>query len=117
MKKVFLLIFLLAFTVSIIWLFNQRISEGYVISTSDSQVWVIDVDDAEIEGKTKEDKFIILETKASESKGSFNDVPFINNILNTKFIKGEKVKIFWTGTVLESAPGQVKDTLFIIHTN
>lgn len=113
MKRVFLLLFLLVFTVSIIWFFNQSISEGYVITTSDSQVWVIDVNDAEIEGKTKKEIMTILETKASESKGAFYDIPFINNILNTKFEKGQKVKIYWTGFVLQSAPGQIKDTLFI----
>jgi hypothetical protein len=117
MKRVSVIAVLFIFIVSIIWFFNQSVSEGYVFSIDDSSVWVIEISNTEIEGKTKDEIFDILETKASESSGAFYNVPLINNALNTKFEKGKRVKIYWTGVVMQSAPGQVKDTLLIMKIN
>jgi hypothetical protein len=115
MKKVSVITVLLILIVYIICVFNQSVSEGYVYSSrDDSKVWVIELSKTEIHGKTKEQILDLIETKATESRGIFYDVPLINKALNTSFEKGQKVKIYWTGVVMQSAPGKIKDTFLIM---
>ncbi|MEM1505278.1 DUF3221 domain-containing protein [Domibacillus sp. 8LH] len=101
----------------IIWIFNQRVSEGYVLSAEGSRVLVIPMSDIDVEGKTEKDLIAALEDKGIQSEGTYYDIPLINKTFDTEFQKGQKVKVYWTGYALESAPAQIKDTLLMIKTH
>lgn len=114
MKKAVFGVVILLFIILIIWFFNQRVSEGYILSVDDSRIWVLPMSDTEVEGKTEAEIISILEAKSSKSPGTFYDISLINKVLNTDFEEGQKVRIYWTGYALESAPGQIKGTLLIL---
>ncbi|WP_285880448.1 DUF3221 domain-containing protein [Domibacillus indicus] len=97
-----------------IWFFDQRVSEGYVLSAEGSRVLVIPMSDTDVEEKTEKEIIAALEDKDIQSQGTYYDIPLINRTFDTNFQKGQKVKVYWTGYTLESAPAQVKDTLLMI---
>lgn len=115
-KKITLIIFMLIIIGTMSWL-SQKNSEGYVFGTIDSEddtsLWVIELQPTDIEGKTQVEINEILEEKASESRGTFYKVPLINRITKKSFVKGDKVKIYWRGSVIQTAPGKVNKTNFI----
>lgn len=95
-------------------MFNQEVTEGYVFSSLESGMWVIELTPEETDGKNQEEILELLNEKADESDGAFYDLPFLNRISGTAYEEGKKVKIYWTGVVLQSAPAQIKDTLLIL---
>ncbi|MDF0727975.1 DUF3221 domain-containing protein [Cytobacillus sp. S13-E01] len=114
MKRFILVVVFIVLIITVFWLFNLQVSVGYVFINKNSDIWVIDMSDTEVEGKTKKELYVMLDERASESKGAFYKKPFINKVINTKFNEGQKVRIYWTGVVQQSAPGQINDTLIIM---
>lgn len=117
MRKIIIFItFILVIFGAILWL-NQKSNEGYVFSTINSKddlsLWVIELEPTEVNGKTQVEINEILEEKASASRGTFYRVPVINNITKKSFAKGDKVKIYWRGSVTQTSPSKVNKTTFI----
>lgn len=64
-----------------IWFFNQRVSEGYVLSAEGSRVLVIPMSDTDVEEKTEKDIIAALEDKDIQSQGTYYDIPLISEPL------------------------------------
>ncbi|GKW46908.1 DUF3221 domain-containing protein [Planococcus sp. NCCP-2050] len=95
-----------------IWFNTQESMEGYVYSTEDSSLWVIELGDEEInKGDSIPD---LLKAKASESEGVVFEEPLLNRVTgSSNFQEGDKVKIYWSGGAFQSAPSLVENTFFI----
>lgn len=97
----------------------QRVDEGYVAGAVGSEeelsLLVINLGPEEAEGKTRSELVALLDDKADQAGGTYYAVPWVNKQLGTTFEKGDRVKIFWTGTVMESKPGQVPGTNYIVN--
>ena len=97
----------------------QRVNEGYVAGAVGAEeelsLLVINLEPEEVEGKPREELVELLDEKAGQASGTYYAVPWMNKLLGTTFEKGDRVKIFWTGTVMESQPGQVPGTNYIIN--
>lgn len=97
-----------------LWFQSQNVDEGYVYATRESDLWIIiELDSKEVEGKTEEEILLLLEEISSEPGGAFYDIPLANQIIGTDFEKGDKVKVYWSGTVLQTRPGKIKGTSLI----
>lgn len=112
-KKVCFVIFCLIIIGTTFWMTNQSKSEGYVFSSDESEIWVIKIGDEDIKGKNQAEIKNILEDKASVSQGSFYRIPLFNQVANTNFKQGDKVKIYWYGEVIQTAPGRIVKTSLI----
>jgi hypothetical protein len=112
-KKISVLIAIVLVIAAILFFTIQRTDIGYVMKVDDQQILVV----TELEYKKLEDKNIDERSETFISQGTFYDVPLINKMLKTDFKVGQKVKIYWSGGVLESAPGQVKGTSLIWKIN
>lgn len=101
------------------WYVFQRVDDGYIakvaVSEEGSSLLIIGLDEVQTAGKTKEEMNRLLEVKSSQAAGAYYEIPWINKLLNTEFEEGDKVKVFWRGTVMESAPGQVDGTNLIVN--
>lgn len=73
----------------------------------------------DIKGKNKEEMEDFLKQKAlaSPSNTSFYNIPLVNRIIKAKLNEGDKVKIYWYGEALQSAPAKVKGTTLILKNN
>ncbi|MCJ1908996.1 DUF3221 domain-containing protein [Planococcus ruber] len=115
MKKIGIIIGMIILIAAglIFWNNTQESIEGYVYSSKDSALWVIEIEAEEVEdGK---DLTKLLEAKAANSEGIIFEEAFLNKVTNTfSFKKGEKVKVFWPGGAFQSAPSLVEDTFFIV---
>lgn len=109
--------FILVVLILSIWFFNQHVTEGYIYSKDDSRIWVIELSDSETKENDRDEIMAVLKEKSSKQAGDFYDVPFVNKVLNTNFDNGQKVRIYWTGNVYASAPGQIEGTLLIVKIN
>ncbi|MGD6944128.1 DUF3221 domain-containing protein [Cytobacillus gottheilii] len=110
MKKPIITLIIIVTALFFIWFFNLRTTEGYVINSADSSILVIESASAhEIKEKTQTelDEFYQFE-------GSSYDIPALNKFTKSKYKTGQKVKIYWHGSVMESAPSQIKGTILII---
>lgn len=119
MKKTvfgFLALFLI---IVICWYLFQRVDDGYIAGTAaleeESSLLIIELDEKQTAGKTKEEINQILHVQSTKARGTYYKIPWINKLLDTEFKVGDKVKIFWRGTVMESAPGQIDGTNLIIN--
>lgn len=110
MKKPIILFIVIIIIVCSIWFYeSQSISEGYILEVGDKEMLVIDSSrNTNIKAMTPNEI-----SEAYKTNGTFYKIPIVNSILNTKFRKGQKVKIFWSGEVLQSLPGRVQHTSFI----
>ncbi|MFC5734043.1 DUF3221 domain-containing protein [Cytobacillus gottheilii] len=110
MKKPIISLLIIVTALFLIWFFNLRTTEGYVISPADSSILVAESASApEIKAKTQSelDEFYLFE-------GSSYDIPALNKFIKSEYKTGQKVKIYWHGSVMESAPSQIKGTFLII---
>lgn len=115
MKKMVIIVFMLILLVTgiILWINTQESMEGYVYSSEDSSLWVIEIEEKEISDGSNIAK--LLEAKAANSEGIIFEEAFLNKVTNTSsFKRGEKVKVFWSGGAFQSAPGLVKNTFLIL---
>lgn len=114
-KRYIILLALIAILLigGVVWFQSQNVTEGYVYSARDSDLWIMELDAQEVEGKTKEEIVSLLEEISSESGGAFYDIPLVNRITGTDFEEGDKVKVYWSGWVMQSKPGKIKDTALI----
>lgn len=100
----------------VVWFQSQNVDEGYVYMARDSDLWIMELDAQEVEGKSKEEIVLLLEEISSESGGAFYDIPLVNRITGADFEEGDKVKVYWSGWVMQSQPAKIKDTVLIWKT-
>jgi len=110
MKKTITIIILFVIIAGSIYFYkSQNITEGYVIGVWDKEILVVD----SLKGTDSKKMEMNDISKAYKSYGTFYKIPITNRILHTHFKIGQKVKIFWSGEVLQSLPGKVEHTSFI----
>ncbi len=107
-KKISVLIVIVLLIAATLFFTMQRTDIGYVMKVDDQQILVV---------TELEDQNINERSETFIPQGTFYDIPLINKMLKTDFKVGQKVKIYWSGGVLESAPGQVKGTSLIWKMN
>lgn len=115
MKKMIFIVIMLILFITVIFLRTKTKEsiEGYVYSSQDSSLWVIELEEKEINGGSNIDK--LLEAKAANSEGIIFEEAFLNKVTNSSsFKKGDKVKVFWPGGAFQSAPSMVEDTFLIV---
>lgn len=118
LKRIFFgfLVFLLFIAAS--WYVFQRVDRGYVADMREMEggerLLIIELKEHETANKTKNEIQRLLEEKAAQAQGTYFSIPWVNEQLNTEFEKGDQVKVFWRGTVMESAPVQIDGTNLII---
>lgn len=119
MKKLIFGFISVSLIMGLCWYVFQRVDDGYIakfaVSEEGSNLLVIELDEEQTAGKTKKELNRLLKVKSSQAAGTYYEIPWINNLLHTEFEKGDKVKIFWRGTVMESAPGKVDGTNLIFN--
>ncbi|MCH4828157.1 hypothetical protein [Planococcus halocryophilus] len=130
-------ILLLILLVFIIWFISLRSTTGYVYQEMElnpygdlhtKNIWVVELEPDETEGKTKAEIIEAVQEQADTSRfldegstdngspGTIYRIPLINRQIDTKFQIGDKVKIYWRGAVMESLPGQIDGTVLVIKT-
>lgn len=115
MKKMIIIVITLMLLVTgiILWVNTQESIDGYVYSSKDSSLWVIELEEKEINGGSNIAK--LLEAKAANSEGIIFEEALLNKVTNTSsFKEGEKVKVFWPGGAFQSAPSLVENTFLIL---
>jgi cold shock CspA family protein len=75
--------------------------EGYIISKSDSEIWVVPATEKEIEEKEFGE---LAETYGGE--GTFFNISSLNNKLQEKLKAGQNVIVYYNGNKATSAPAQ-----------
>lgn len=110
-------LFIAFLSISVIWIMNLHVTEGYVYEVQDRGLFVIELDDLdEFETNTMDEGELdkVLAQKVSEEKGDIYKVPFLNELMRNDFNKADKVRIYWDGTMTASIPGLVDGTTLII---
>ena len=126
---------LVVLLITIIWFFSLRTTTGYVVTELESNphgdllienIWVVELESDKTEGKTKTEIIEAVQEQADISRyleqadmndpgpGTIYRIPLINRELGTKFNIGDKVKVYWGGTVMESLPSPVDGTVLVI---
>ncbi|MGM0792506.1 MAG: YobA family protein [Bacillota bacterium] len=75
--------------------------EGYIISKSDSEIWVVPANEKEIEEEGFEE---LAETFGGE--GTFFKITSLDSKLRDKLKAGQKVIVYYNGNKATSAPAQ-----------
>lgn len=130
-------ILLLILLVFIIWFISLRSTTGYVYQEMElnpygdlrtENIWVVELEPDETEGKTKDEIIEAVQEQADTSRflnegstdnrspGTIYRIPLINRQIGTEFQIGDKVKIYWRGSVMESLPAKIDGTVLIIKT-
>lgn len=116
-KLAIIILFLVLLLIPATFWFNaQNTDEGYVYTTVDTELWIIELNEEDVKGKNSEELLQLLEIKASESQGGFYNIPLINDVVNSDYKSGNKVKIYWNGIVHQTLPPRIDGTNLIIKT-
>lgn len=107
-------LFLLILAIFLIWFTNLHVSEGYVYENEDSEVYVIDLEDSIANDMDAAELERELAVRASVESGNFVEIPFLNELIGTDFNKGDKVRIYWDGMLMPSAPGIIDGASLIV---
>lgn len=118
LKLLIVAILLIGLVITARYISSIVVTEGYVASTDDKRILTISLEElglssSEASALSGDELNVLLDEKVEELAGNFYDVPLINRQLNSTYKKGEKVKVYWNGTLYTSMPGQVTGTIFI----
>lgn len=136
LKEIFAIL-LLILLVFIIWFISLRSTTGFFYQEMElnpygdlytKNIWVVELEPDKTEGKTKVEIIEAVQEQADTSRfldegstdirspGTIYRIPLINRQIGTEFQIGDKVKIYWRGSVMESLPSQIDGTVLIIKT-
>lgn len=119
MKKIIIGFPVFILFIAFSWYVFQRVDNGYIADIREleggERLLIIELEEDQAANKTKNEIVRLLEEKAAQGEGTYFSVPRLNERFNTEFEKGDHVKVFWRGTVMESAPGQIDGTNLIIN--
>ena len=107
--------------VILLWRLSQDVDVGYVMDirgTTDGEerLHVVELTKDETRGKTREEILQLIEEKRSEDPtlGASYSLPWINRSLKSGYEPGDRVRIYWHGSVNESDPPQIPGTSLIL---
>lgn len=89
-------------------------TEGYVYEMKDDELFIIYLDESDVDDLDEAELNQLLIEGASNSQGDYFKIPFTNELIGTDFTKGDKVRIYWDGGMFLSSPGKADGVSLII---
>ena len=110
--------------VILLWRLSQDVDVGYVMDAVQNndgrqQVHMVELEKSEVKGKTREEILQLIEKKKSEdlTLGAYYSIPWVNEKLKSSYRPGDRVRIYWHGSVNFSDPPQIPETSLILKSD
>jgi len=117
MKKIiilFLSLFIIGLSAYFIWFFKyQDTIDGYVLSSGKQGIWIVESiglkSPPDLKGKSAKEI-----AEMYKFKGVTSELPLPNRMVHSRYKVGQKVRIYYTGGVYLTAPGDLDSPKLII---